>query len=164
MKKEQEEAERLQKEEEEKKKQENEEGEQKENEENENEENEKDVLGEYKNDDEEENEEEEEENLFPFKIVGNGKKKGDTLGKYHSRYFEIDTIKGLFKRYTSAKEYPKNPRGIIEIKNFKLIKKEKLTKEYNDLEITYTVTNKKGKTSDKVGWGATKEEVIGSGS
>ena len=113
-------------------------------------ENEKDVLGEYKNDDDEENEEEEEENLFPFKIVGNGKKKGDTLGKYHSRYFEIDTIKGLFKRYTSAKEYPKNPRGIIEIKNFKLIKKEKLTKEYNDLEITYTVTNKKGKTSDKV--------------
>ena len=113
-------------------------------------ENEKDVLGEYKNDDEEENEEEEEENLFPFKIVGNGKKKGDTLGKYHSRYFEIDTIKGLFKRYTSAKEYPKNPRGIIEIKNFKLIKKEKLTKEYNDIEITYTLTNKKGKTSDKV--------------
>ena len=111
--------------------------------------NEKDVLGEYKNDEEGNDEEEEEEKLFPFKIVGDGTKKGGPFGKYHSRYFEIDSIKGLFKRYTSSKEYPKNPKEVIEIKNFTLIEKKKLTKEFNDIEITYTLTNSKGKKSEK---------------
>ena len=107
---------------------------------------EKDVLGEYKND---ENDEKEEEELFPFKIVGDGKKKGETIGKYNSRYFEIDSVKGLFKRYTSSKEYPKNPKEVIEIKNFKEIKKQKLVKDCNDIEVTYIVTNKRGKKSEK---------------
>ena len=110
-------------------------------------ENEKD--GEYKNDENGNNEKEEEEDLFPFKIIGDGKKKGETLGKYNSRYFEIDSIKGLFKRYQSSKEYPKNPKETIEIKNIKLIKKQKLVKDYSDLELTYVVTNKKGKKSEK---------------
>ena len=107
---------------------------------------EKDILGEYKNDNEEENEE---EKLFPFKIVGDGKKKGESLGYYNSRYFEIDSIKGLFKRYTSSKEYPKNPKEIIEIKNLKLIKKQRLTKEYHDFEIIYLAQNSKGKKFEK---------------
>ena len=110
--------------------------------------NQKDVLGDYKNDENEKDEEEEE--LFPFKIIGDGKKKGETLGKYNSRYFEIDSVKGLFKRYSSSKEYPKNPKEIIEIKNIKQIKKQKLIKDCNDLEITYAITNKKGKKSEKV--------------
>ena len=109
----------------------------------------KDVLGEYKNDENENNDQEEEEELFPFKIVGDGKKKGETIGKYNSRYFEIDSVKGLFKRYQSSKEYPKNPKEIIEIKNIKLIKKQKLVKDCNDLELTYVITSKKGKTTEK---------------
>ena len=115
--------------------------------------NEKDVLGEYKKEEneitEKEEDEEEEKDLFPFKIVGDGKKKGKIFGKYKSNYFEIDSVKGLFKRYSSSKEYPKNPKEIIEIKNIKLIKRQKLVKDFNDLEITFTVTNKKGKTSEK---------------
>ena len=107
--------------------------------------NEKDVLGEYKKDDDDNDEEEEEEKLFPFKIVGDGTKKGGAFGKYNSRYFEIDSIKGLFKRYTSSKEYPKNPKEVIEIKNFTKIEKKKLAKEFNDIEITYVVTNSQGK-------------------
>ena len=109
----------------------------------------KDVLGEYKNDEDENNEQEEEENLFPFKIVGDGQKKGETFGKFHSRYFEIDSVKGLFKRFQSSKLYPKNPKEIIEIKNFKEIKKRKVTPEYNDIEITYLSTNKKGKKTER---------------
>ena len=106
-----------------------------------------DVLGNYKNDeDENENEiNEEDEKLFPFKIVGDGKKKGETLGKYNSRYFEIDSAKGLFKRYSSSKEYPKNPKAVIDIRDFTLIKKQRLSKDYHDLEITYVESNKKGK-------------------
>ena len=77
----------------------------------ENNKNQKDILGDYKNDENEKDEEEEE--LFPFKIIGDGKKKGETLGKYNSRYFEIDSVKGLFKRYSSSKEYPINPKEII---------------------------------------------------
>ena len=107
-----------------------------------------DVLGNYKNDEDEN--EEEDEKLFPFKIVGDGKKKGDTIGKYHNRYFEIDSAKGLFKRYQSSKEYPKNPKVIIDIRNFTLIKKQRLSKEYHDLEITYIESNKNGKQKEKV--------------
>ena len=104
----------------------------------------KDALDENKN----ENEEKEEE-LFPFKIVGDGQKKGETLGFYKSRYFEIDSLKGLFKRYSSSKKYPKNPKEIIEIKNFKLIKKQRVVQEYHDLEIKYIKTDNKGKITEK---------------
>jgi len=93
--------------------------------------------------------EEKEEELFPFRIIGDIKKKSGFLGKYNSRYFEIDSIKGLVKRYKSSKEYPKRPKEIIDIRNIKLVKQLKNVKDYYDLEITYTV-NKKGKNSDKI--------------
>ena len=96
------------------------------------------------------NNEEEKENLFPFRLIGDVKKKSKLLGKYHSRYIELDAIKGVFKRYRSSKEYPKRPKEIIDIRDFKLIRKLKKIKEYYDLEITYTVTNKKGEKSDKI--------------
>ena len=93
--------------------------------------------------------EEREEELFPFRIIGDIKKKSGYFGKYNNRYFEIDSIKGLLKRYKSSKEYPKRPKEIIDIRNIKLVKQLKSAKDYYDLEITYTV-NKKGKNSDKI--------------
>ena len=105
----------------------------------------KDVLGEYKNEDSYE-----EEDLFPFKMVGDTKKKSNLLGIYNYRYIEMDSVKGVLKRYYSTKDYPKHPMEIIEIRNFKLIKKLKLIKEFYDLEITYTIENKKGKKSEKI--------------
>ena len=101
-------------------------------------------------DDDDEVEEKEDEKLFPFRIVGDAKKKSELLGKYNSRYLELDAIKGLFKRYRSSKDYPKRPKEIIDLRNFKLIRKIKQVKEFYDLEITFTVTNKNGEKSDKV--------------
>ena len=104
------------------------------------------------NEEQEEKEEkkEEEENLFPFRIIGDARKKSELLGKYNSRYLEIDSVKGLFKRYSSCKDYPKKPKEVIDIRNFKFIKKFKKVKEYNDLEITFFTTNKKGQKVEKV--------------
>ena len=100
-------------------------------------------------DDDDENDEKEDD-LFPFRIIGDAKKKSEHLGKYNSRYLELDSKKGLFKRYMSSKDYPKKPKEIIDIRNFKLLKKLKLVKDYYDLEITYKVTTKKGQEIDKV--------------
>jgi hypothetical protein len=86
--------------------------------------------------------EEDKEDYFPFRIIGDAKKKSEHLGKYNNRYLELDSVKGLFKRYMSSKDYPKNPREIIDIRNFKLLKKLKKVKDYYDLEITYTKTKK----------------------
>ena len=101
-------------------------------------------------DDDDDENDEKEEDLFPFRIVGDAKKKSEHLGKYNSRYLELDSKKGLFKRYMSSKDYPKKPKEIIDIRNFKLLKKLKLVKDYYDLEITYKVTTKKGQEIDKV--------------
>ena len=98
-------------------------------------------------DDEDQNDE---ENLFPFKIVGDTTKKGGILGNYNFRYIELDSVKCKLKRFLSTKDYPKKPKEVIDIKNFKLIKKQKLIKDYYDLEITYTESNKKGKQWDVV--------------
>ena len=111
---------------------------------------EKNNLFDKSNSDDDEVEEKEDEKLFPFRIVGDAKKKSDLLGKYNSRYLELDAIKGLFKRYRSSKDYPKRPKEIIDLRNFKLIRKIKQVKEFYDLEITFTVTNKNGEKSDKV--------------
>ena len=92
-----------------------------------------------------EEEQNEEENLFPFRIVGDTTKKGGILGHYNFRYLELDSVKGRLKRFLSTKDYPKKPKVVIDIKNFKLIKKQKLIKDYYDLEITYTESNQKGK-------------------
>ena len=94
-------------------------------------------------------EEEEKKNLFPFRIIGDALKKSQKLGVYNNRYLEIDSIKGLFKRYKTAKDYPKKPNDIVDIRNFKLIRKLKRVKDYYDLEITYIVT-KKGEKVEKV--------------
>ena len=94
-------------------------------------------------------EEKEDDNSFPFRIIGDTKKKSEKLGNYNSRYLEIDSVKGLFKRYKSSKDYPKKPKEIIDIRNFKLIRKLKQEKDAYDLEITYTVI-KKSKKTDKI--------------
>ena len=108
---------------------------------------EKDVSdNEYESDREEE---EKKEDLFPFKIIGDSIKKSQKLGQYNSRYLEIDSLKGLFKRYKTSKDYPNKPNDIVEIKNFKLIRKLKKVKDYYDLEITYFVM-KKGEKVEKV--------------
>ena len=94
-------------------------------------------------------EEKEDDNSFPFTIIGDAKKKSEKLGNYNNRYLEIDSVKGLFKRYKSSKDYPKKPKEIIDIRNFKLIRKLKQEKDAYDLEITYTIT-KKSKKVDKI--------------
>ena len=96
------------------------------------------------------NENNTENNLFPFRIIGDVKKKSKLLGKYNSRYMELDAVKGLFKRYRSSKEYPKRPKEIIDINNIKSIKKVKRIRDCYDLEITYRKKNKKGEIKDKI--------------
>ena len=94
--------------------------------------------------------EKEEESLFPFRIIGDAKKQSEYMGKYNNRYLELDAVKGLFKRYSSSKDYPKKPKEVIDIRDFKLIRKLKVVKEYYDLEITFLVNNKKGQKVEKV--------------
>ena len=72
-------------------------------------------------------------------------KKSQKLGVYNNRYLEIDSIKGFFKRYKTAKDYPKKPNDIVDIRNFKLIRKLKIVTDHYDLEIAYIVTKKGGK-------------------
>ena len=102
------------------------------------------------NEDESDKEEEEKKgHLFPFRIIGDALKKSQKLGVYNNRYLEIDSLKGLFKRYKTTKDYPKKPNDIVDIRTFKLIRKLKRVKDYYDLEITYTIT-KKGEKVDKI--------------
>ena len=87
-------------------------------------------------------EEEDEVESFPFRILGDVKKKGNTLGMYHRRYLEIDSVKQVIKRYYSSEEYPQNPKEIIPIKDLKFLRKLKKSKEGHDFEITYRKKNK----------------------
>ena len=109
----------------------------------------KDTLGDYKPN-EDEDDLNDEEDLFPFRMVGDARKKSNTLGVFNNRYLEMDSKKGVLKRYYSTKDYPKHPKEIIDIRNFKLIKKIKEIKEFYDLEITYEVADKKGKKTEKI--------------
>ena len=93
--------------------------------------------------------EEDKEDKFPFRIIGDGLKKSQKLGIYNNRYLEIDSAKGLFIRYKTAKDYPKKPNDIVDIRTFKLIRKLKRADDYYDLEITYVVT-KKGEKIEKI--------------
>ena len=95
-------------------------------------------------------EDDEEEETFPFRVIGDVQKKGDTIGKYNHRYLEIDSVKGILKRYKSAKEYPRKPLEIIPIKNLKNLKKlvKDINKDCYDFEISFTV-NKGLKTEEK---------------
>ena len=74
---------------------------------------------EYESDKEEE---EKKEDLFPFRIIGDARKKSEKLGVYNLRYLEIDSIKGTFTRYKTSKDYPKKPNAIVNIKDFKLLR------------------------------------------
>ena len=87
---------------------------------------------------------EEEEETFPFRFVGDVQKKGDILGFFNERYLEIDSVKGLIKRYASSKEYPSNPLEIIPIKNLKTLKKVKKSpkQDYYEFNLSYIPENK----------------------
>ena len=106
------------------------------------------LINEHNNNSSDEDEEEEE--TFPFRIIGDVQKKGESIGKYNHRYLEIDSVKGILKRYKSSKEYPRKPLEIIPIKNLKNLKKliKDINKDCYDFEITFTVT-KGAKTEEK---------------
>ena len=106
------------------------------------------LINEHNNNSSDEDEEEEE--TFPFRIIGDVQKKGESLGKYNHRYLEIDSVKGILKRYKSSKEYPRLPLEIIPIKNLKNLKKliKDINKDCYDFEITFSL-NKGNKTYEK---------------
>ena len=108
------------------------------------------IINEHNNNSSDEDDDEEEEETFPFRIIGDIQKKGETLGKFNHRYLEIDSVKGIIKRYKSSKEYPRYPLEIIPIKTLKSLKKcaKELNKDCYDLEIIFTVT-KGNKKEDK---------------
>ena len=102
-----------------------------------------------KNNDDEDEDSDEEEETFPFRFLGDVKKKGETLGLFNNRYLEIDSIKGLLKRYASSKEYPSNPMESIPIQNLKTLKKIKKLpgQEFYEFQITFIPP---GKTKEKM--------------
>ena len=87
----------------------------------------------------------EEDETFPFRFLGDVQKKGEILGLFNNRYLEIDSEKGLLKRYASSKEYPKSPMESIPIQSLKTLKKLKkpLGQEYYEFQLTFSVPNKK---------------------
>ena len=97
------------------------------------------LINEHNNNSSDEDDEEEES--FPFRLIGDIQKKGDTFGKFNHRYLEIDCVKGLLKRYKSSKEYPKHPLEVIPIKNLKSLKKlaKDMNKDSYELEIKFLV-------------------------
>ena len=107
------------------------------------------LLNEHNNNSSDEDDDEEE--TFPFRVIGDVQKKGESIGKYNHRYLEIDSVKGILKRYKSVKEYPRRPLEIVPIKNLKNLKKcaKDINKDCYDFEITFTLT-KGNKTEEKV--------------
>jgi len=95
-------------------------------------------------------EDEDEDETFPFRIIGDIQKKGETLGKFNHRYLEIDSVKGILKRYKSSKEYPRHPLEIIPLKNLKVLRKlpKELNKDCYDFEIQFFI-EKGRKQEDK---------------
>ena len=93
---------------------------------------------------EDSDESDEEEETFPFRFLGDVQKKGETLGIFNNRYLEIDSVKGLIKRYASSKQYPTNPMEVIPIKSLKVLKKvKKLPKqEFFEFNLSYIPENK----------------------
>ena len=96
-------------------------------------------------------EDDNDEETFPFRIIGDVQKKGETLGFFNHRYLEIDSVKGILKRYKSSKEYPRYPLEIIPIKTLKLLKKLKKEDnlDYYDFQISYTQT-RGNKSEEKI--------------
>ena len=85
-----------------------------------------------------------EEETFPFRFLGDVQKKGETFGFFNNRYLEIDSVKGLIKRYASSKEYPTNPMEIIPIKSLKVLKKVKKlpNQDFYEFNLSYIPENK----------------------
>ena len=98
------------------------------------------LINEHNNNSSDEDDDEEEE-TFPFRIIGDVQKKGETLGKFNHRYLEIDSVKGILKRYKSSKEYPRRPLEIIPIKELKSLKKlvKDINKDCYDFELAFNV-------------------------
>ena len=109
------------------------------------------IINEHNNNSSDEDDDDEEEETFPFRIIGDVQKKGETIGKFNHRYLEIDSVKGILKRYKSSKEYPRLPLEIIPIKTLKSLKKvaKDLNKDCYDFELVFTVT-KGNKKEEKV--------------
>ena len=86
-----------------------------------------------------EDDSDDDEETFPFRFLGDVQKKGETLGIFNNRYLEIDSIKGLIKRYSSSKEYPTKPMETIPIQNLKTLKKIKKLpgQEYYEFQISF---------------------------
>ena len=96
----------------------------------------------------EENRNSENEENYPFRIVGDLQKKGNTLGFFNYRYAEIDVIKGLFKRFKSREYYPDRPIEVINFKEITGLKiKPKKSNEFNYyFELKYKPKNNNEKT------------------
>ena len=92
---------------------------------------------------------EEEEETFPFRFVGDVQKKGELFGFFNSRYLEIDSEKGLIKRYASSKQYPTTPMETIPIKSLKTLKKVKKlpNQEFYEFQLGYIP---EGKNKEKI--------------
>ena len=108
------------------------------------------IINENKYNNSSDEDDDEDEETFPFRIIGDVQKKGETLGKFNHRYLEIDSVKGILKRYKSSKEYPRRPLEIIPIKNLKSLKKlvKDINKDCYDFELIFSVS-KGSKTEDK---------------
>ena len=109
-----------------------------------------DLMNEHINDNSSDEDEDDDKETFAFRIIGDVQKKGDFFGKFHHRYLEIDTVKGILKRYKSSEEYPRNPLEIIPIRNLKSLKKlpKDPNKDCYDFELIYFI-NKGTKQVDK---------------
>ena len=100
------------------------------------------LINEHNNNNSSDEDEDNEEESFPFRIIGDVQKKGEIFKKFNHRYLEIDTVKGIIKRYKSSVEYPRHPLEIIPIRNLKSLKKlvKDVNKDCYDLELVFYVT------------------------
>ena len=100
------------------------------------------LINEHINNNSSDEDEDNEEETFPFRIIGDVQKKGEIFKKFNHRYLEIDTVKGIIKRYKSSVEYPRHPLEIIPIRNLKSLKKlaKDVNKDCYDLELVFYVT------------------------
>lgn len=90
--------------------------------------------------------ESDDEDDFPGMIIGNVKKKSNRLGFTNTRFLEINSQKGTFKRYKNTKDYPKTPNEAISLKSINSVKRipKEEDKDYFELELTFTKGEKSG--------------------
>ena len=95
----------------------------------------------------EENKNSENEEYFPFRVIGNLQKKGNTFGFYNYRYVEIDVVKGLFKRFKSPKYYPDRPIDVINLKDITELKV--MPKKKNEFNYYFELKYKRKNSNEK---------------